>query len=318
LGGEPFVYKPLLNIFEKHKDSPFQVYTNGSLIDKKMAKKLAELGNVAPQISLEGFEKETDARRGKGAFKRVMEAMDNLREAGCIFAFSVMVTPQNIDVVTSEEFIDLMIEKGALYGWYFLYMPVGREVDLSLMPSPEDRNKLRIAGKRFRATKPILLADFWNDAPLTGGCINGGRSYFHINSNGDVEPCIFVHFSTDNIKECSLVEALNSPFFRGLRKMHPFCYNTLRPCPVIDHPKVMQTAVRKYGARPTHEGAEDLLSGEIASALDKYSSRVKEIFDPVWDEEYAEWAEKWISVIDFPKERIETRKRGYYESRKEK
>jgi MoaA/NifB/PqqE/SkfB family radical SAM enzyme len=315
LGGEPFVYKPLLSIFEKHRDIPFQVYTNGALIDRDMAKRLAELGNVAPMVSIEGFEQETDARRGKGAFERALRAMDNLMEAGCIVGFSAVATRNNIDVLTSDEFVDMLIEKGCLCGWVFLYMPVGRDPDLSLMPTPQQRDQLRVANKRFRETKPILIADFWNDAPLTGGCINGGRTYFHINHKGDVEPCIFVHFATHNIKNCSLEEALNCPFFQGLRRMQPFCYNTLRPCPIIDHPKLIRMAIRKYGAYPTHEGAESLLSDEIASGLDRYAKGVKEFFDPIWDEEYALWAEKWNALMDFPEGRIETRKAGYRLSR---
>ncbi len=315
LGGEPLVYRPLLDIFEKHRDAPFQVYTNGSLIDETMARRLAELGNVAPQVSIDGFREETDARRGRGTFDRALKAMDHLREAGCIFAFSSVVTKDNVDAVTSEEFIDLMIEKGCLYGWYFLYMPVGRDPDLNNMPTPEQRNQLRLAGKRFRETKPILLADFWNDAPLTGGCISGGRTYCHINHKGDVEPCIFVHFATDNIKEVSLAQALNSPFFKGLRKMEPFCYNTLRPCPVIDHPWLIRTAIEKYGARPTHEGAESLLSAEIATGLDCYAQKVKELYDPIWDREYADWAEKWFAAMDYPEGRVEARKAGYCLSR---
>ncbi len=313
LGGEPFVYKPLLGIFERHQDMPFQVFTNGSLIDEKLARKLAELGNVAPMISLEGFEAETDARRGEGAFERAVRAMDNLREAGCIFGFSVMVTRHNVEVVTSEEFVDFLVEKGALYGWYFLYMPVGRDPDINLMPTPEQRNQLRLAGKYFRATRPILIADFWNDAPLTAGCINGGRSYFHINHKGDVEPCIFVHFATHNIRECSLEEALNSPFFKGLRRMQPFCYNTLRPCPIIDHPEIIRTAIKKYGAYPTHEGAESLFSEQIVCGLRRYAEGVKRIFDPVWEQEYeGKWAARWMEIADFPTGRVATRRRGYY------
>jgi MoaA/NifB/PqqE/SkfB family radical SAM enzyme len=305
-----------LDIFAKHKDVPFQVFTNGSLIDEKMAKRLTELGNVAPMVSLEGFCEETDVRRGNGAFDRAMRAMDNLREAGCISGFSVMATRDNVDVLTSDEFVDMLIEKGCLYGWVFLYMPVGRDPDISLMPTPEQRNQLRVAIKRFRETKPILIADFWSDGVLTGGCINGGRTYFHINHKGDVEPCIFAHFATDNIKNTSLVQALNSPFFKGLRKMQPFCYNTLRPCPIIDHPKAIRLAISKYGAQPTHEGAESLLSGEIAEGLDRYAQGVKEIMDPVWDEEYArQWGERWNALMDFPEGRVETRKRGYRLSR---
>ncbi len=314
LGGEPFLYEPLLDIFQKHHGACFQVYTNGSLVDENLATKLVKLGNVAPQVSLEGFREETDNWRGKGAFDRAMRAMDNLRKARCIFAFSTVVTPHNIEAITSDEFIDLMIEKGALYGWYFLYMPMGRDANLSFMPTPEQRNKLRLAVNHFRKTKPILLVDFWNDAPLTAGCINAGRIYFHINHKGDVEPCIFAHYATHNIKYTSLVEALKSPFFQELRSRQPFSYNTLLPCPIIDHPEIMRSAIERWGAYPTHEGAEKVYH-ELSEGLDKYAAEVGALYDPIWDEEYLSWAGKWMEVMDHPPERVKTRREAYYSKR---
>ncbi|MFH1485684.1 MAG: radical SAM protein, partial [Chloroflexota bacterium] len=238
-GGEPLVYKALLDIMGKHRDSCFQLYTNGALVDEEMAERFVELGNVSPQISIEGFEKETDERRGQGAFRRAMRAMEILREKGCLLAFSSTVTRKNIDAVTSDEFIDLLIGKGVHYGWYFMYMPIGRQPDLSLMLTPEERNRLRKATIRIRNIKPILVADFWGDGPLTGGCIAGGRIYLHITARGDVEPCVFQHFATHNVKESSFTECLKSPLFAALRRMQPFCYNTLRPCPIVDHPKML-------------------------------------------------------------------------------
>ena len=65
-GGEPFVREDLLDMMEKHNDAFFQIYTNGTLIDDRVADRLLELGNAAPAISVEGYEKETEARRGKG------------------------------------------------------------------------------------------------------------------------------------------------------------------------------------------------------------------------------------------------------------
>jgi len=310
LGGEPFVYGPLLEVFEKHPKACFQPYTNGSLIDREMAQKLVALGNVAPMVSVDGFEGETDARRGSGAFRRAMQAMDNLREAGCLFGISVRVDRGNTECVTSGEFMDMMIDKGAIYGWYFLYMPIGRDPDISLMPTPEQRNQVRIALRHFRTTRPVLVVDFWSDGALTAGCINGGRIYFHVNHRGDVEPCIFVHYATHNINECSLVEALGSPFFRGLRSMQPFCYNTLRPCPVIDHPRVMRAALKRWNAYPTHEGAERTFT-ELGDDLDAYAREVEELLAPVWEEEY-DWAKLWMEVMDHPPEKVRARKHAYY------
>ncbi len=164
-GGETFVREDMPDFYTRHNDVFFQVYTNGTLIDKKMAKKLAKLGNVAPVISGEGFEKETDARRGKGVWQKVMQAMDNLKEEGVSFGFSVTHHRRNTDVVTSDEFFDFMINKGCFIGWYFQYIPLGKNPDVSLMATPEQRNILRQSVNRIRNTNPIFIGDFWNDGP---------------------------------------------------------------------------------------------------------------------------------------------------------
>ncbi|MBC7294629.1 MAG: radical SAM protein, partial [Thermoleophilia bacterium] len=221
LGGEPFVWRPLLDVIERHPQSVFMVFTNGTMINDRVADRIVELGNICPTISIEGGKESTDARRGAGTYDRVMAAMDRLRERKAIFAFSATVTSQNIDEVISDEFADLMVEKGALYGWYFAYMPVGRDPDLSLMPTPQQRDQLRRGIIHIRNTRPLLVADFWGDGTLTGGCISAGRRYIHINNKGDVEPCIFAHFAVDNIKDKPLLDCLCSDFFRDLRRMQP-------------------------------------------------------------------------------------------------
>jgi len=292
-GGEPFFYKPLLDLIEKHNDVSFQVYTNGTLIDEEMADRIVELGNVAPAISIEGFRKETDERRGAGTFDRVMRAMDNLRERRAIFAFSTTASRKNIDTIISDEFAQMLIDKGCAYGWYFSYIPIGKSPDLAYMPSPKERNKLREGVNRIRKELPILVADFWNDGTLTGGCLAAGRKYLHINNRGDVEPCVFVHFATDNIREVSLMEALQSPFFQSIRKRQPFGHNLLRPCPIIDHPDILRDAVEQHGAYGTHEGAESLIS-DLRAGLDQYAENLKKVTDVVWENQY-QWAQDWLN-----------------------
>lgn len=315
VGGEPFFYTGLLDIIRKHKRSFFQVYTNASYIDKAMARQLVEIGTIAPQISVNGPGKYTDASRVDGAFEQAMEAMDNLREAGCCFGFSSLVTRHNVDVLCSEEWIDTLIEKGALYGWLFLYMPVGRDPDPDLMPTPEQRNQLRIAIRHYRQTRPILPIDFWNDGPLACGCISGGREYFHVNHRGDVEPCIFNHFATHNIHNCSLPEALASPFFKDIKSQVPFSYNTLRPCPILDHHQAVWEIIQKHGAKPTHEGAEKMFT-ILEPQMKEYSEGVQKIMDEVWDnEDYHEWGPVWGSMCGIPAERFEQRRQEYERSR---
>lgn len=313
VGGEPFIYPEMLPIIKRHDKAFFQIYTNGSLIDRVMCKELIKLGNVAPQISINGPAEFTDASRGNGAFEKAEAAMDNLREAGCIFGFSTLVTSLNVDAICSEEWIDYLIEKGALYGWLFLYMPVGDDPDMRLMPTPEQRNKLRIVVKQLRGTKPIIPIDFWNDGPLAGSCLAGGRHYFHINHRGDAEPCIFCHFTTHNINQHSIAEVLRSPFFTSIREGQPFSYNSLMPCPIIDHPDTMWNIIQQHGARPTHEGAEKMFTA-FAQEMKEYSARVHQIMETAWDTDgYHNWAPRWAAMCVAPR-KLEERYQSYVES----
>lgn len=281
-GGEPFMYPRLFELCEKHNDMAFMMYTNGTLINEKVADKIVEAGNISPAISLEGWREATDARRGEGVFDRVMRAMDLLRERGAIFGVSITITRHNVYEITSDEFIDFLIDKGVTYGWTFHYVPIGRNPDPDLMVLPEQRAYLAERIPYIRTHKPIQIADFWNDGELTCGCIAGGRMYFHITASGDVEPCAFVHFTVDNIKDKSLLDVLKSPLFAAYQKRQPFSNNYLRVCPIIDVPQALRDIVAESGARPTHEGAETVLGGEIGAFLDRRSAEWAEVADRVW------------------------------------
>lgn len=283
LGGEPFVRRDICDFFELHRDMEFNVFTNGTLIDGELANRLVRLGNVMLQVSIEGFEANTDARRGAGTYARLMHALDIIRRCRLPFGYSVCVTQDNIEEVVSDEFVDMMIEKGALMAWYFLYMPTCGDTDLSLMPTPEQRNYLRERRREIRRTKPLFIIDFWNDAPYVGGCI-AGREYMHITNYGDVEPCIFTHFAQMNIRDHSLRDVASSSFFRELRRRQPYGHNLLRPCMLIDHPEVSREVLPACKCYPTHEGAETLMR-ELKEGIDSYAARVADLYDPVWEAE---------------------------------
>ena len=134
------------------------------------------------------------------------------------------------------------------------------------MLTPE-REALVRRVRHIRTHKPIQIADFWNDGHLTGGCIAGGRRYFHINARGDVEPCAFVHFAVDTIFGKSLVEILQNPIFKAYQKRLPFSDNLLRPCPLIDVPEALREIVGESAKRRT--GAAAILEGEHARTMDR-------------------------------------------------
>jgi MoaA/NifB/PqqE/SkfB family radical SAM enzyme len=277
-GGEPFVWDGLMDIFEKHNDCVFQVYTNGTLLDDDICAKIVDLGNVWPCISVEGFEQQTDERRGKGTFKKITQAMESLNKRKGVFGFSLTVTRENAEFVTSDEFIDEWVKRGCFLGWVFIYIPIGRKPDVALMPTPEQR---RMVGKRvryFRATRPIFIADFWNDGDYVDGCIAGAKKYLHINCHGDVEPCVFAHFAVDNIKGKPLKDVIDSPFFRRIKEKQPQAVDHRMPCMIIDHPEILRSVVEETGAHPTHPGAETLVT-DLATPLDEYSRSLRELIE---------------------------------------
>lgn len=275
-GGEPFYWPNILRMFEDYSDMVFQVYTNGTLIDRALAKRIVELGNVIPCISLEGFEEETDARRGKGVYKKLTRAMENLNELGAVFSFSVTVHRDNLEVVTSDEFMDDLIERGVFYGWYFMMIPVGKGASVDLMLTPEERGYLRRRINYFRANKGTFVADFWNDGDYVGGCIAGGRFHLHINSRGDIEPCVFTHFATHNIRDHSLVDALKSDFFMSIRKRQPYREDLRQPCILIDANEMLEEVLEETDAKPTHDGADNIVT--------KFGPWLRD-----WSERYAQW-----------------------------
>lgn len=272
-GGEPFVYPHLMEVLEDNSDSFFLSFTNGTLLTEETVNELARLGNLSPAISMEGMREKTDARRGQGVFDKISAGMDRLRENGVLFGASLTVMRDNVEELLSDEFIDFLIEKGVTYVWAFHYVPIGRNPNVEMMLTPEQRAWMIERVKEIRATKPVFFLDFWNDGEHSKGCIAGGRQYFHINGVGDVEPCAFVHFAVDNIREKSLIEVLQNPFFKEYQRRVPFNENHLAPCPIIDAPQELRTMVKDCHAYPTHHGADDVLQGEVAEYLDEVSQK---------------------------------------------
>jgi len=163
-GGEPFMLgDDFLTILGRHRSILFQIYTNGMLIDRGTAARLAQIGNAYPCISVEGFQKETDARRGDGAFKKVLDAMKALKEEGVVFGFSATATRENNDLIVSERFINFFREKGCVVGWYFHYVPVGKKPGIELMPTAEQRLFRREELVKRRARHDILQSPFFTE-----------------------------------------------------------------------------------------------------------------------------------------------------------
>ncbi len=281
-GGEPLVRKKdLIKICEMHPDCAFLSFTNGTLIDEDFCKEMLRVKNFVPAISLEGFEEANDSRRGEGCYSKVTNAMKLLKEHKLPFGVSTCYTSKNYSDITSEEFFDLMVDSGALFAWFFHYMPVGKDAVTELLPNPEQREVVKDRIRGFRNTKPIFTIDFQNDAEYVGGCIAGGRNYLHINAKGDVEPCVFIHYSDCNIHEMSLLGALKNPLFMAYHNNQPFNENMLMPCPMLENPKKLRAMVKQTGAHSTdYQSPEDV--DTLCDRTTPYAENWKVKADQLW------------------------------------
>ena len=269
-GGEPLVRKDdIIRLCEKNSDCEFLAFTNATLIDDKFADDMLRVKNFIPAISIEGYEEDTDFRRGAGTYRKVLNAMKILRGRKLPFGASLCYTSKNTEQIGSEEYFDFLIAQGCKFAWLFTYMPVGVDAVPELMASAEQRKYMYEQIRKFRSTKPIFTMDFWNDGEYVNGCIAGGRNYLHINANGDIEPCAFIHYADSNIREKTLLEAFQSPLFMQYRRNQPFNHNMLRPCPLLDNPGRLSQIVKKSGAHSTDLTHPEDVDSLTAKCVDK-------------------------------------------------
>lgn len=281
-GGEPLIRKnDIIRLCEAHPDCEFLAFTNGTLIDEAFADEMLRVKNFIPAISIEGFKEATDSRRGKGTYQSVMRAMEILKRKKLVFGTSCCYTKANAEVIGSEEYIDSMINWGAKFAWFFTYMPVGVDAAPELIATSKQREFMYNQIRKFRKTKPLFTMDFWNDGEYVQGCIAGGRYYLHINANGDIEPCAFIHYSDSNIYDKTLLEAYQSPLFMAYRNSQPFNENHLRPCPLLDNPGALTKIVDATGAASTDmQHPEDVhdLSAKCKDAAQHWAP----VADKIW------------------------------------
>lgn len=285
-GGEPLVRKKdIINLCKKHNDCVFLAFTNATLIDEDLAKQIREVKNFVPAISIEGDKKTTDSRRGDGTYDKVVHAMEILRKYKVPFGASTCYTSANYESITDDEYFDRLISFGAKFAWFFHYMPIGNDAVPELLLNPDQRETVYRKIRDVRNRKSIFLIDFQNDGEYIGGCIAGGRDYFHINPNGDVEPCVFIHYSDSNIREKTLIECLTSPLFMAYKEGQPFNCNHLMPCPMLENPEKLRDIVHATGAHST-----DLISEESVENLCAKCSSYSEEWRPRAEEIWAEKA----------------------------
>ena len=86
----------------------------------------------------------------------------------------------------------------------------------------------------------MLFLSFPGDEKASGGCLAAGRGFFHINSHGGAEPCPASPYSDINVRDTSLIEALNSKLFKSLRDGGILLDNHDGGCVLFEHQKEVE------------------------------------------------------------------------------
>ena len=251
LGGEPFMHKDLMKIFEDNRDVYFQVFTNGHFITDEVAKELRRLGNVTPLISVEGSEIVSDTRRGRdGVLSQTMQGLETALKHKLLVGVCTSVCKSNIDDLVRDAWVDRLIEMGVMYCWFHIYRPVGPEPNAQLSLSSDEQRRVRQFVVDTRATKPIVVIDAYHDDAGNALCPAATGFTHHVGPWGDIEPCPVIQLATESIHDdVPLAETFNkSEFltdFRELTAQHT------RGCVIMERPDLLVQLAEKHGARDT-------------------------------------------------------------------
>jgi len=251
LGGEPFMHPGLLDLLAAHPDAYFQVFTNGQLITEKVAKRLREIGNTTPLISIEGREITSDVRRGKKeVFTRSMRGLDNCLREGLLTGVATSLCQSNIDELLTEEWLGELIKRGVHYAWYHTYRPVGPKPNFDLALHPEQLVRVREFVTAARAKMPIAIIDAYYDGEGQALCPMSTGISHHISPKGDIEPCPIIQFAAETIHDQRGIFATmrDSAFLKDFRELSA---RHTRGCVVLERPDLVKEIVLKHGARDT-------------------------------------------------------------------
>ena len=286
LGGEPFLYPHLIELFETHPDCYFQVFTNGQLITDAVAKELRRVGNVTPLISIEGSEVVSDQRRGRlNVLSKTLAGLENCHRNKLITGVATSVCQTNIELV-SEEWLRRLIELGVHYAWFHTYRVVGPNAAPELALTPEQVLRVRRFAVQMRAKLPIAIVDaYWDDKGEALCPMATGVSH-HISPYGDVEPCPIIQFATENIRDhVSVYELMNGSEF--LRDFRETAAKATRGCIVLERPDLVRDLVVRHGARDTTQRKTALPEIEALQSRSSQYNPGNEIPEDHWAYRFA-------------------------------
>lgn len=247
-GGEPLCREDLLDVvkYASSKGIRTTIGSNGTLIDKPMARKLVEAGVMAVAISVDGADAQThDSFRGiSGAFKQTIKGIEACRDAGLPFQLNMVIRKDTLSQL--GDMLRLAVECGANATELFDLVAAGRAREESgdQVLSPDERRHAMEMLAEAQADYPLIIrvpacpvyplllqqkniqpkhfpAEMLRRVPYYGrGCAAGmPGGYIMVQSNGELNPCMLLQVDLGNIREQSITSIWeNSPVLAQLRR----------------------------------------------------------------------------------------------------
>ena len=267
LGGEPLLYKGLIDLFKRHSDCYFQLFTNGTLLTDDIAMQLREAGNVTVLISMEGLEEESDRRRGQDeVYSRTLRGVRACRKAGLLFGIAASICKSNFNELVSREHIERVAKEGAAYLWYYIYRPVGADAHPENALDKDEIRKLRQFLVKERHDAPVILIDVYWDADGKAMCPGATGMSHHISPSGALEFCPVIQMATDFINEdaSNMVDLYrNSQYLADMRRK---VADRTRGCILMEDPQTMIDFIEQHHVVETTSRA---------TAMDEYRRMTK-------------------------------------------
>ncbi|MBQ2636776.1 MAG: radical SAM protein [Methanobrevibacter sp.] len=243
-GGEPLLREDVITKASNFPEILFPIFTNGTMLNKDYLKLLDNNRNLIPILSIEGDEKITDLRRGDGVYAQVVDSMNMMQKKNMIFGASLTFTRGNMQTLISEDYINRLHDFGCKVVFFIEYVPVSAETE-NIAPTDEEREQLLSNLEHLREKySDMLFLSFPGDEKESGGCLAAGRGFFHINSHGGAEPCPASPYSDINVKDTSLMEALNSKLFKSLRDGGILLDDHEGGCILFEHQKEVEKLLK--------------------------------------------------------------------------
>ena len=247
-GGEPMMRPKIIDIIGEYQEVIFLVFTNGLLLDEEKLDRIQRNRNFVPVISLEGDRAGTDFRRGEGVYAGLEKIIRKLKERNIFWSVSLTLTRLNYDTIMDDDFVSNLVNQGCKLMFFVEYTPITKGTEDWLI-SDEQREKLIAKRDEFRKKHAALFIAVPGDEEEIGGCLSAGRGFIHINPLGDVEPCPFAPYSDTNLRDSSLIEALQSDFLKEIRDNHDHLSETEGGCALWVERKWVQSVFQESKVR---------------------------------------------------------------------